>query len=333
MVHLSMINNSESTPRVSVIIPVYNCPDYVGQAIKSVLDQTYQDYEVIVIDDGSTAETYQALQPYMDSIRYIYQQNQGVASARNKGIEMAQGELIAFLDHDDYFLPNKLALQVACFDAQPEVGIVHSGWRRVNAKGEAIKDVEPWHQVPTLNLEGWLQWMPILFSAMIFRRNWLDKVGSLDTQYKQACDVDLVQRLVLANCQSSWIEQVTVCYREHERNDSLNTLVQAKESWAVRKSFFDKKNLPQSILDLEKQCCYYTLVWIAWRLYTRGYLAEMADYLEKSLTYTPDSFTQTISKWVNSFIFYGQEYEISVDLNHLSQSEHWQQLIIKFINY
>jgi glycosyltransferase involved in cell wall biosynthesis len=308
-----MMNNSESTPRVSVIIPVYNCPDYVGQAVKSVLNQTYQDYEIIVIDDGSTAETYQALQPYMDSIRYIYQHNQGVASARNKGIEMAQGKLIAFLDHDDYFLPNKLALQVACFDAQPEVGIVHSGCRRVNAKGEVIKDVEPWHQVPTLNLEGWLQWKPILPSAMMFDREWLNSIGGFNTQFHQAPDVYLVLDLSLKGCQAAWVNQVTVCYREHEKNESLKTPIQVAELWEVIDNFLKQEDIPLHIRKKENNYRYHTLVWAAWRLYQTGYVSLMIDLLNKSLEYTPYLNTETLSDWIKNFILYSTEMGNKLD--------------------
>jgi glycosyltransferase involved in cell wall biosynthesis len=95
-------------PKVSVIIPVYNSPDYVGQAVESVLSQTYRDCEIIVVDDGSTDNTRTALEPYLDHIQYVYQDNQGSAAARNRGIRQAKGELIAFLDADDFFiLPEK----------------------------------------------------------------------------------------------------------------------------------------------------------------------------------------------------------------------------------
>ncbi|MFM6207508.1 glycosyltransferase family 2 protein, partial [Planktothrix sp.] len=89
-------------PRVSVIIPTYNCDRFLPEAIDSVLMQTYQDYEIIVIDDGSTDQTCQVLESYKHKIRYFYQENQGSAVARNLGIKQAQGEFIAFLDADDF---------------------------------------------------------------------------------------------------------------------------------------------------------------------------------------------------------------------------------------
>ena len=108
---------SDRTPQVSVVIPAYNCAAYGGQAVDSVLHQTYTDWEIIVVDDGSQDDTRLILEQYGDRIRYIYQQNQGVSIARNRGIELARGEFIAFLDADDYFFPDKIAAQIAVFAA------------------------------------------------------------------------------------------------------------------------------------------------------------------------------------------------------------------------
>ncbi|MGL4378530.1 MAG: glycosyltransferase family 2 protein, partial [Microcoleaceae cyanobacterium] len=166
-----------NTPLVSVVIPSYNCAKYVGEAIESVFAQTYSNYEIIVIDDGSQDNTREVLEKYHDRVNYVYQKNQGVSVARNHGIELAQGEFVAFLDADDYFFPDKLEAQMAIFQAKSHAGIVHSGWRRVNFQGEFIQDVQPWENVPYLDLEMWLRWKPVLPSAMIFRREWLIKAG------------------------------------------------------------------------------------------------------------------------------------------------------------
>lgn len=95
-------------PKVSVIIPAFNKADYTVKAVESVLNQTYKNIECIVIDDGSGDNTYVKLTPYLDKIKYEWQFNKGVSSARNKGIEMATGEYIAFLDCDDMYLPKKI---------------------------------------------------------------------------------------------------------------------------------------------------------------------------------------------------------------------------------
>ena len=314
-------------PRVSVIIPVYQGDRFLTEAIESVLNQTYTNYEIIVVDDGSTDNSCGVLQPYREKIRYIYQENQGVAAARNRGIQMAQGELIAFLDQDDFWLPDKLTLQVACFDAQPEIGIVHCGWRRVDQEGKPLGNVEPWYKAPNLTLEEWVQWKPILLSAMMFRREWLQRVSGLDTRFQQVCDLDLALRLGLAGCQSSWVYQVIICYRQHQHNESHKTFIQAQESWEVLDKFFAQSEVPEPIRQLENQYRYYTLVWSAWRLYYTGYLAEMFQYLKKSLSYTPYSRTKTVSDWVKSFSFYAKECGCHLDTVILSNSAEWQQVM------
>lgn len=109
---------------ISVIIPTYNCDKYICEAIDSVLRQTYSDYEIIVIDDGSTDTTRTIIKNKYSSIRYYYVKNSGVSAARNFGISMAQGELIAFLDADDMWLPEKLEKQAALFNKDEELGLV-----------------------------------------------------------------------------------------------------------------------------------------------------------------------------------------------------------------
>src|SRR4029450_5225599 len=95
-------------PKVSVIIPTYNGAGFIGETIDSVLEQTYQDFELIVVDDGSTDETHKVLNSYGDKLKICSQANRGVTAARNAGIQAASGELIAFLDHDDLWEKEKL---------------------------------------------------------------------------------------------------------------------------------------------------------------------------------------------------------------------------------
>src|SRR5208283_2367398 len=99
-------------PLVSVVIPTYNCGRYICETVESALGQTYSPVEIIVVDDGSTDDTRERLTTYGDRVRYIYQQNTGPAVARNRGVQDAQGDWIAFLDADDLWLPYRLELQV-----------------------------------------------------------------------------------------------------------------------------------------------------------------------------------------------------------------------------
>ncbi len=113
-------------PMVSVIIPTYNYGQYVTEAVESVLGQTYANREIIVVDDGSTDDTRERLGSYGDRVRYIYQENRGLSAARNTGIKAARGDLIAFLDADDVWVPEKLSVEVPILGAQAEVGLIAS---------------------------------------------------------------------------------------------------------------------------------------------------------------------------------------------------------------
>jgi len=110
--------------KVSVAIATYNRARYIRQAIESVLNQTMTDFEVIVVDDGSTDNTVDVIADYRDRIRFVRTENGGPARARNMGMAMARGEYICWLDSDDLFHPAKLAVQVAVLDARPELGMV-----------------------------------------------------------------------------------------------------------------------------------------------------------------------------------------------------------------
>jgi len=124
----------KNKPTVSVIIPTYNRAYLIGRAIQSVLNQTYQDFEIIVVDDGSTDDTEEIVRGFKDKrIGYIrHEKNKGAAAARNIGIKAAKSEYIAFQDSDDEWLPEKLEKQMKVFEnAPPEVGVVYTDFLRI----------------------------------------------------------------------------------------------------------------------------------------------------------------------------------------------------------
>jgi glycosyltransferase involved in cell wall biosynthesis len=127
-----------SRPLVSVVIPTYNRSGYVVEAVDSVLRQTYPSYEVIVVDDGSTDDTHEALEPYMGRIRYVRQENLGEGAARNLGVSRARGEYVAFLDSDDMWEPEFLAATMEAFKKFPEAEMVTTNFKVINAEGKTV---------------------------------------------------------------------------------------------------------------------------------------------------------------------------------------------------
>lgn len=120
---------------ISVIIPTYNSKKYIGEAINSVLRQTFTDYEIIVVDDGSTDNTKEIIDNNFPKVRYFYIKHQGVSRARNHGIQRACGEFIAFLDADDVWLPDKLERQIDAFNADQELMLVFTEHRFFDSNG------------------------------------------------------------------------------------------------------------------------------------------------------------------------------------------------------
>jgi glycosyltransferase involved in cell wall biosynthesis len=125
-------------PKVSVIIPAYNCEAYIARAIQSVFDQHHPDLELIVVDDGSSDATVQALAPFRDRLHLIQQPNAGVAAARNAGLRCAHGGLVAFLDADDWWEPSRLSAQLAALAQFPDTGMVFSEFAVADSAGTAL---------------------------------------------------------------------------------------------------------------------------------------------------------------------------------------------------
>ncbi|MDJ0535537.1 MAG: glycosyltransferase [Xenococcaceae cyanobacterium MO_207.B15] len=316
-----------SAPLISVVIPAYNCELYIAEAVESVLQQQDCHFEIVIIDDGSMDNTKEVLEPYQHQIRYIHQNNQGVAAARNHGIAQANGELIAFLDADDYFLPGKLSAQADLFRQDPSLGIVHSGWQRVDFQGQKLLDVRPWENVPKLDLEDWLRWKPVLPSAMMFRREWLEYVDGFDPRFPPAEDTELILRMALKGCRATWLKEITVGYRQHPESAMHKGLPQARSLTAVTDNFFQQPNLPEKVRLMEHSVRYGTLVWIAWYLHYTKHPVEMGEYLRQSWQYRPFAPTETIINWIESFAEFSQNWGVGFDAYSLTNSLEWQDLM------
>ena len=208
-------------PKVSVIVTAYNLIDYLPETINNVLQQTYTNFEVIVVDDGSTDNTAAWVRQVTDPrVQLISQSNMGVTGASNTGIENARGEYITFLDGDDLWEPTKLAKQVAILDRCPEVGIVYTWVTYMNEEGKSTG------RVVKLEAEGYI-WQQLIEvnqiecgSVAMIRRSCFDKVGLLDTNLKSySQDWDLWLRLAL-HYQFKVIREPLVYYRQRVSSGS-----------------------------------------------------------------------------------------------------------------
>ena len=300
------------TPGITVIIPTYNSSAYIAQAVESVLAQRYTPCELIIVDDGSTDDTEAVLAPYLDNIHYVKQSNSGSAAARNRGLSLATHEFVVFLDADDVMLPNKLRQQAAFLQLRPSLGYVHSGWHQINQDGRLLQTIEPWQYAPRLNLEAWLQYKPMAFGSLMFRRLWLDRVGGLDATLRQSHDIDLMLRLSLAGCQGDWLYEPTTSYRQHsESTMHRNVATQAKSVLALLDKFFSHPDLPDALRADQQKTYFYTLLWLSWHASVNGDEATAVSSLSQNLALAPQLYQlppqHTVVEWLFHFINWDRE--------------------------
>ena len=181
-------------PQVSVIIPTYNRAHVLGEAIESVLSQTYDDLELIVVDDGSQDGTRDVVASYSSRLTYLYQENRGVSTARNRGIEQSRGSYLSFLDSDDLWLKEKLYLQMEYMKVHPEALICYTDeiWIR---KGVRVNQMKKHRKYSGMIFEHCLPLCIVSPSSVLIHRQLLNEVGVFDETLEVCEDYDLWLRI------------------------------------------------------------------------------------------------------------------------------------------
>jgi len=210
-------------PLVSAIIPNYNYCRYLAQAIDSVLVQTYPRVEVIVVDDGSTDGSEAILDGYGDRLRWFRQAQGGVSAARNRGVQESRGDLVAFLDADDWWLPQKLERQVGRVLGDAGLGLVHCGARVVDEAGRPLRmhldGLEGW--VATEMLLSERSVIPLAGSSAVVARSVFDAVGGFDLRLSTSADWDFCYR-VARRQRVGFVAEELIRIRAHPGNMHAN---------------------------------------------------------------------------------------------------------------
>jgi len=208
---------SQSAPRVSIVIPSFNTADLIAACLDSVFAQTFQDFEAIVVNDGSpdTPELEKVLQPYLDRIVYIKQVNKRAAGARNTAIAKARGEFLAFLDSDDTWLPNHLESQMKQFEADPALGLVYANAVLV---GDATRHIEFMEKCPSTGEAGFealvVERCQIPVSTVVASKAAIVKAGGFDESLVRCDDYDMWLRTAFYGGRVGYNQQVQACLAE-----------------------------------------------------------------------------------------------------------------------
>ena len=215
----------QNNPLVSVILPLYNGERFVRKAVNSVLRQTYPHFELLIIDDGSDDKSQQQL-PEDHRIRLFTRSNHGVAATRNFGIKLAKGELIAFIDQDDQWHPEKLAFQVKHMLQNPDTGYLLTMMQNVLTGNTEC----PYWLKPEL-LEG--AQLGLLPSSLMVKKEVFDRIGTFDEQLVNSSDSDWIFRADRNGIKRSVVDKVLLTRNIHDQNRSSDHEINKKEMFII----------------------------------------------------------------------------------------------------
>lgn len=210
-----------SYPAITVLMPVYNSERYIAKAVKSILDQTFRDFEFLVINDGSTDRSVDIIQEFNDPrIRIIDTENQGVAAALHLGVKEAKGVYIARMDADDESLPARLELEKKCLDSYPEIAVVHGSVDYIDAEGNPVYLVRD--EGHSNMITKWLlNWKNVPIHSTVMMRTSILKENDLNyrIEMNRAEDFDLWNRIASLG-DFMYLPDVLIRYRVHSANVS-----------------------------------------------------------------------------------------------------------------
>ena len=200
---------------VTCVVPVHDGERFLGEALDSVLEQTYEPLEIVVVDDGSTDGTREVAAGYGEEIRYLHQENAGPSAARNRGVEASRGELIAFLDADDLWVPEKTATQVRTLRERPElafcVGHIQNFFMPERQEDAEEHGDHPYHQ----RRPGYSP------CTLLARRSVFEDVGGFDPDLRHGEDTDWFIRAFASGCEHEVLPELLVHRRLHGENATL----------------------------------------------------------------------------------------------------------------
>jgi glycosyltransferase involved in cell wall biosynthesis len=302
--------------KVSVIIPAYNQANFLGDAIQSVLNQTYKDFELIIVNDASPDNTSQIVKQFNDPriIYLVHEKNKMLPATRNTGIRASSGEIIALLDADDIYHPEKLEKHVNYLDANPAVGVTYNPRFVLNHSSNTIRDLvrPPWR----VNLEDLVLGFPFAPSDMVVRRDWLFQVGLFDETFTSFSeDLDINCQLALAGCEFASVDKALNYRRYHSgrvMRNIANRLNAALTS--LNKTFFDPR-CPDSVSALrETAFMNHYLVW-SYTAFSQSETALGQEYIREALHLNPSLVLGKPSEWTRFLANYCSADE---NVNHES---------------
>lgn len=295
------------TPRLSVVISSYNYGKYLKGCIDSVLQQTWNDFEIIIVNDGSTDNTDSIVEPFLsdDRIHYVKQKNAGQANAKNTGIRNAKGDLIAFIDADDLWEADKLEKQIVLFK-DPQVGVVYSTARYIDEDGNALpfEHASKYLTPRSGKVTDYLFFDNFIpFSSSIVRKECFERLGMFDEHLSMGIDWDLWLRISI-HYKFDYVDETLLVYRVgHPGQMSKNLEMRHKCSDTIIKRFIAANPNELNFIQIRKMWQYTYM--------NRGYyyryvdLKQSSRYYLRALLQWPFAFGPLRGLLMNTMVLFG----------------------------
>ncbi len=281
-------------PLVSVIIPAYNAEKFISKTINSVLSQDHHDFEIIIVDDGSTDMTESIILSYVKQshkVKGIKQNNAGVSAARNNGFKSARGDYVAFLDADDIWESQFLSVLVQLLEKDPSTGLAHSDYREINELGKETSVIKRGKSGNVLNdLLIWKHHVLPPPSGVLIKRSVLEHVGLFDEDLSNNADQDLYIRIA-AKYTVARDSRILMNYRQHASGMHWNIAVLERDSLKVYEKAM-QQNLFKT-LSFRKKCFanMYSLLALNYWAHERN-LGKFLEYFGRSVSSYPPVLIQ-----------------------------------------
>jgi glycosyltransferase involved in cell wall biosynthesis len=289
-------------PTISVIIPIYNAAKYLNTAIKSVLNQTFFDFELLIIDDGSTDNTKEITKGFDDRrIQYFYQSNQGKSQARNNGINRSKGRFISFLDADDFYYKTKLKCLLDFLNNNPHVGCVAGGVCRISENGQIIFKKK--HQDnKIITIKDLLFGNSINVCSTLIRSDYVKKIKGFDICLKRGEDWDFHYRLALSGCSIVLKKDIVCAYRFRQNAIDKTNDLYCSSMIEVTKKMFENEALPDKLKQIKNHALSSTYLRLSARSYASNNMMLGMTNLKKAISYDPTLIESNYKKILSRFV-------------------------------
>jgi glycosyltransferase involved in cell wall biosynthesis len=292
-------------PVFSVVIPAYNNAEYLPDAINSVLDQSYENLELIVVDDASPDNAANVIQSFSNPrLKYIkHEVNQGLSAARNTGMLNASGDYIALLDGDDYFHPDNLKLHAEFLEAHPDVGVTYNARFELNHSAKTIRDL--WRPPAEVGLQELVFGFPFGPSDMVVSRDWALRVNMFDPYYVYVGeDLDFNCRLALAGCKFGSVNRALNYRRYHSNRIISNIRYFVDSTFRALRAAFEDPRCPQEVLALREQAfASHSILWSA-IAFSQGDTEEGQEYCRAAMQGNPSFLLGQPNQFLSTLLYY-----------------------------